>query len=98
MGFPGVSDAAAFVRYMKACQLTTTFYFAATNDKTVYQTLEALQTQRWVSDFVAQHQGVDAGTLQREFGVFLERLRETPVPKPGSTAVAREIKTGGRNE
>ena len=28
VGYPGTSDVAAFIRYMKACQLETTFFFA----------------------------------------------------------------------
>ena len=55
---------------MKACQLTTTFYFAAVNDKTVTETLRALQTQTAVAEFIAAHQGADPATLQRKFIEF----------------------------
>ncbi len=98
VGYPGVQDVAAFVRYMKACQVETTFYFAATNDKTLPQTLEALQTQRLVGDFISQHQGLGPAELQRSFAAFVQELRSMPVPRPGSGAVMRGMKTGGHNE
>ena len=67
VGYPGASNPQAFIDYMKACQLETTFYFAAVNDKSVPQTLRALQTQRAVADFIASHQGMGPAQLQREF-------------------------------
>ena len=45
VGYPGVQNVDAFIAYMKRCQVETTFYFADVNDKTVQQTLHALQTQ-----------------------------------------------------
>jgi hypothetical protein len=97
-GYPGTSDIAAFVHYMKACQLETTFYFAAVNDKSLTDALTALQTQRAVTDFIAAHQGMEAGRLQQEFLAFAATLKATPPPAPGSAQTCREIKTGGRNE
>ncbi len=67
VGYPGAANRQAFIDYMKACQLDTTFYFAAVNDKSVPETLRALQTQTAVADFIASHQGTDPATLQREF-------------------------------
>src|SRR5271170_7328282 len=70
VGYPGAANTQAFIGYMKACQIETTFYFAAVNDKTVTQTLRALQTQRAVADFIADHQGMEAAELQAEFMQF----------------------------
>jgi hypothetical protein len=98
VGYPGAANRQAFVDYMKACQLNTTFYFAAVNDKSVTETLCALQTQTAVADFIATHQGASAATLQREFVRFLAHLKSLPLPKPGSMGPHRDIKTGGRNE
>jgi hypothetical protein len=83
---------------MKACQLETTFFFAAVNDKSVEQTLKALQTQRAVADFIATHQGMEPAKLQEEFASFASRLKAMPVPRPGSMGPERDIKTGGHNE
>jgi hypothetical protein len=98
VGYPGAANPKRFVDYMKACQIETTFYFAAVNDKSVPETLRALQTQRAVADFIAGHQGMEPGRLQAEFAEFVTRLESEPLPKPGSTGSPRAIKTGGRNE
>jgi len=98
VGYPGAANRLAFIAYMKACQLDTTFYFAAVNDKSVPETLRALQTQSEVADFIATHQGADAATLQREFTQFVAHLKSLPLPRAGSMGPHRDIKTGGRNE
>jgi hypothetical protein len=101
-GYPGVGDLTAFLSYMKACQLETTFFFAAVNDKSVTDTLKALQTQRAVADFIATHQGMEPARTQREFLEFLKIVQAAPVPKPGlrmgSGAERGAIQTGGHNE
>jgi hypothetical protein len=98
VGYPGAGDPHEFIRYMKACQIETTFFFAAVNDKSVTQTLKALQTQQAVADFIASHQGVRPALLQKEFLAFAAKLKSAPAPKPGSGAPRRDIKTGGHNE
>ena len=98
VGYPGAANRQAFVNYMKACQLTTTFFFAAVNDKTVTETLRALQTQTAVADFIVNHQGMDPASLQQEFLKFSADLKTKPLPPPGSMGPHRNIKTGGRNE
>jgi hypothetical protein len=95
VGYPGAANRQAFISYMKACQLTTTFYFAAVNDKTVTQTLRALQTQSAVGEFIAAHQGADPATLQREFIEFAALLKSQPAPQPGSMGPHRLVKNGG---
>lgn len=97
-GYPGTANLQAFLPYMKACQIETTFFFAATNDKSVTQTLKALQTQRAVSDFIATHQGKGAAELQRDFLAFSQNLIAAPTPKPAVPAPHRPMQTGGRNE
>jgi hypothetical protein len=98
VGYPGAANPQAFAAYMKACQIETTFYFAAVNDKSVPETLRALQTQRAVSDFIARHQGMNAALLQAEFAQFATRLKSEPLPASGSMGPLRGLKTGGRNE
>jgi hypothetical protein len=98
VGYPGAANPKAFIDFMKACQIETTFFFAAVNDKSVPETLRALQTQRAVTDFIATHQGMEPGRLQAEFVRFSSELKTRPAPPPGSMSPGREIKTGGRNE
>ncbi len=105
-GYPGVRDLPAFLSYMKACQLETTFFFAAVNDKSVTDTLKALQTQRAVADFIATHPvprgAAEAAATQREFVEFMRIVQAAPAPRPGlrpgSGANRRAIQTGGHNE
>ena len=83
-GYPGLDDVGAFIAYMKKCQLTTTFYFADVNDKTVQQTLRALQTQSAVTAFIEKNQGKSPSELQKAFLTFFQALRNAPEPLPGS--------------
>jgi hypothetical protein len=98
IGYPGTKDLSAFLNYMKKCQLETTFFFAPVNDKSVTQTLSALQTQRAVAAFIATHQSCSAADLHQDFKVFIDRLANAPVPLPAGQSFHRQLKTGGRNE
>ena len=98
VGYPGTANLDQFITYMKSCQIETTFFFAAVNDKSLIQTMTALQTQRAVADFIATHQGLPAVQVQRDFLVFAKRLKAAPAPTPGATTHRRNIKMGGRNE
>jgi hypothetical protein len=98
VGYPGTANLAEFIAYMKACQLETTFFFAAVNDKSLPESLRALATQRAAADFIATHQGADPQSLQADFKQLLAELKACPIPEPGAMAPLREIKTGGRNE
>ena len=88
-GYPGVENVEAFSAYMKKCQITTTFYFADVNDKTVEQTLRALQAQAEVAEFIEQNQDRPAEHVQKSFAEFLRKLRNMAAP------VAGRPKTGG---
>jgi hypothetical protein len=83
-GYPGLQDVGAFIAYMKRCQLKTTFYFADVNNKTVQQTLEALQTQSAVAAFIEKNQGKPPDQLQKAFVAFLDSRRNALLPSPGS--------------
>lgn len=84
-GYPGTRDMAAFLAYMKQCQIETTFYFADVNDKTVKQTLRALRTQKAVAEFVENNQGKPADLLHGAFGEFVKKLNGLPAPAPAIT-------------
>jgi len=98
VGYPGAKNVDAFINYMKSCQIETTFYFAAVNDRSLPETLAALQTQRAVSDFIATHQGMEPEKLQREFVTFYKALKSKPIPSPGGSGKFRSLVLGGRNE
>lgn len=79
VGYPGIDDVGAFTTYMKKCQLTTTFYFADVNDKTVQQTLRALRTQSALAVFIEENQGKEPAEMQRAFAAFWETLSKARV-------------------
>src|SRR5258708_3809801 len=83
VGYPGVQDPAAFAGYMKECQIETTFFFAAVNNKTVQQTLRALKVQSGLAHFIEANQGKCAGDTQAAFRRFLEKVRHAPEPLAG---------------
>jgi hypothetical protein len=96
VGYPG---AAGFVEYMKRCQVETSFFFAAVNDRSVTEALRGLMVQRAAADFACAHQGKPAAELQAEFLKFYGDVTSRPGPKPGlQRGRLREIKTGGHNE
>ncbi len=90
VGFPGTSDVDAFIKYMKRCQVETTFFFADVNDQTVESTLYALKAQAALGRFMVQHQGKPPAEIQRAFGDFYNRLRNSP-PLPRGGKPSREI-------
>ena len=102
IAYPGARNLPAFIAYMKACQIETSFYFAAVNDKSVRQSLKALQTQRAVADFIGSHQGAPPDRLQRDFIAFAAKLKAARPPQPAAMAshpaVSRALKMGGHNE
>jgi hypothetical protein len=83
VAYPGAADAAAFAAYMKKCQIETTFFFADVNDKTVQQTLKALQVQSTLAHFIERNQGRPAADIQKSFGALLEGLAKAGAPLPG---------------
>jgi hypothetical protein len=89
VGYPGVSDIAAFVAYMKKCQITTTFFFADVNNRTVQHSLKALQTQSALAHFIQEHQGKPAAEIQREFGALLQAMKTAPPAIPGGDEAHR---------
>jgi hypothetical protein len=89
VGYPGVSDIAAFIAYMKKCQIPTTFFFADVNGRTVQQSLIALRTQSALARFIEKHQGKPAAEIQRAFGVLLHAMKTAPAPVPGGDETDR---------
>jgi hypothetical protein len=56
VGYPGTSDRAGFVEYMRQCQIPTTFLFGAYGDAPLPTVLSALDLQRRLGAFVADTQ------------------------------------------
>lgn len=86
-GFPGTGDEQKFVAYMKKCQISTTFYFADVNDKTVAQTLRALQIQSGLATFIERNQGKPTAELQAGFAEFWKSVENASPPRPGEKTI-----------
>ena len=84
VGYPGVKNVEAFQAYIKKCQVETTFYFADVNDKTVDQTLRALQTQAALAAFIEANHGKPAAETQQAFAALMQTLQSAPTPVRGS--------------
>jgi len=98
VGFRDVKDAASFVRYIRKCQVTTTFYFDGSNDAPLAEQLKALYLKQEFSRFVAEHQGLAAAELQQAFQRFVERTQpntlSAPTWRPGASDLAHAVVGG----
>jgi hypothetical protein len=78
VGCPLEFEEHSFIAYMKKCQVETTFYFGAVNNKTVQETLLALRTQSSVAAFIERNQGKRGAELRKAFLEFRKLLSHTP--------------------
>ena len=85
-GFRGTGDRLAFLNFMKACRVTTTFFFGAYPDASVNQVLRSLVMQKRVGDFIADQQDAKPtpSQLQAAFKALHASLASAPTPRPGS--------------
>ena len=83
-GFPGVANRRAFHRYIRQCQLRTSFLFSDVPDASLGAVLRALRYQKSFEQFVVAHQGGDTATLKANFTELMLRLRRTPESDPGT--------------
>jgi len=83
VGYPGIANPAAFVAYIKKCQITTTYFFADVHDRTVQQNLKALRVQAGVAHFIEKHQGQPAAEVQKAFQAFLKAMHDMPAEVGG---------------
>lgn len=84
VGYPGMTDLAAFRAYMLTCQLHTTLDFAPYGDTSLATVLRALDTQRKFVGFMHATQGKSALELRTAFTDFMNKLEQSPTPTPGS--------------
>jgi len=92
IGFDAVRDAKTFVRYIKKCQVETTFYFNGSNDLPLAEQLKALYLKQELAKFAHAHQGKDAVTLQRAFREFVARVEPSNLASPSWRHGASSLK------
>lgn len=95
VGFDQVHDGAGFLRFVKRCQVETTFYFNGSNDLPLAEQLKALYLKQELSKFAAEHQGKPAAELQQAFERFVLRVKPRELTGPtwraGASSLASAI-------
>jgi hypothetical protein len=98
VGFEDVYDAKSFSRYIKKCQVETTFYFNGSNDEPLAEQLKALYLKQELAKFAHAQQGKDAVTVQRAFREFVERVQPSnlagPSWRPGAASLKVAVERG----
>lgn len=76
VGYPGLTDRAAFRRWMIHNQLHTSLFGVASHDVSVAHVRESLRLRERVLAFAIDAQGLDAGALHERFkGTFMKAGR-----------------------
>jgi len=97
VAFKGVCSTGDFVRYIKQCQVETTFYFNGSNDESLAEQLKALYLKQELGKFVRDQQahGKDPVQLQRAFSDFVARVEPFnlagPTWRPGASDLAQAV-------
>jgi len=90
IGFHAVASAQDFVRYVRKCQVETTFYFNGSTDDSPAEQLKALYLKQELAKFAREHQGQEPAALQRAFKEFVARVEpfnvSRPTWRPGASA------------
>ncbi len=85
-----VRDASAFAKYIRECQVETTFYFNGSNDEPLEEQLKGLYVKQRLSQFAYEHQGLPPEQLQNAFKKFIAEVRPSdPQPSwaPGQSSL-----------
>jgi hypothetical protein len=77
-----VEDATSFIRYVKKCQVETTFYFNGSTDQVLAEQLKALYLKQELTAFAFANQGKKPADLQRAFNDFVARVAPTDLSGP----------------
>ncbi|OIN58811.1 hypothetical protein [Arsenicibacter rosenii] len=85
--FDQVTSADAFEKYIRRCQVNTTFYFNGSTDAPLAEQLKSLYLKQEFSRFVYSHQGLKPEALLTAYRAFAERVKpfdvQAPTWKPG---------------
>jgi hypothetical protein len=82
VGFDRVTNLATFIEYVKACQVTTTFFFNGSSDESLETQLKGLYLKQEFSAFVFENQGKSAPDLQVAFQAFVARTEPKNLARP----------------
>ncbi|HEX7669360.1 MAG TPA: hypothetical protein VF395_07255 [Polyangiaceae bacterium] len=95
VGFKEVRDAPTFARYIKRCQVETTFYFVGSTDEPLREQLKSLYLKQEFAKFAHEHQGWPAAKLQSAFREFVAKVEpfnaDSPSWRPGAATLADTV-------
>ena len=95
VGFGQVHDAASFAKYLRRCQVETTFYFNGSNDESLAEQLKGLYLKQELAKFAFENQGKSAQQLQDAFFDFVQRTQpeelDGPTWRPGAESLERAV-------
>jgi len=98
IAFSDVDSADEWVRYVKRCQVETTFYFNGSTDQPLEVQLKALYLKQELAHFARDNQGKDPAALQRAFREFIARVEPEnlagPSWRPGAASLANAVVGG----
>ena len=78
------ADADGFVRYVKRCQVTTSFLFAYYPNDTLVEVLDGLKLIKNFMPFVIENQASDPAALRSNFKQWVDAMDREPPWTPGA--------------
>jgi hypothetical protein len=93
VGFERVTNAATFIDYIKACQVTTTFFFNGSSDDPLAEQLKSLYLKQEFSKFAFENQGKSPADLQAAFEQFVRRTQPANLSSPTWKAGSYHLET-----
>ncbi len=91
VGFDKVNNQDDFVKYIKKCQIKTTFAFNGSTDESLEQQLKALYLKQSFSKFVHANQDKEPAELQAEFKKFIKLTQPANLQAPSWPAGVSHI-------
>ena len=91
VGFERVTNVQTFIEYIKACQVTTTFFFNGSSDEPLAAQLKSLYLKQEFSKFAFAHQGKSPAEIQAAFQVFVTRTQPRNLTRPTWKAGAYDL-------
>ena len=93
VGFERVKDVTTYIAYIKACQVTTTFFFNGSTDEPLETQLKSLYLKQEFSRFAFANQGKSAAELQAAFRAFVSKTEPANMARPTWKAGAYSLDT-----
>lgn len=95
VAFDPACDADGFIKYIKECQVYTTFFFVGSTDVSLAEQLKGLYLKQEFSKFAFANQGRSAEEKQAAFAEFVARTQpenpDGPTWRPGASSLKAAV-------